>query len=153
MKWRSWCHSSCSEWGFCRLLLAMTSALLQYVDGSLPIKTCLVVPPVYVKKSWCGCLLVAFDWLPLEWFNFAYVLTLSSWWLWLIYYSATTIFLGDNSCSCVWLCFVHPPVAWHISHIRFIFENCLTIGAKQVKFGMEICVWNYTDKFYIECCV
>jgi len=82
-KRRSWCHISCSEWGFCRLSLALTS-LLQYVDGSVPSKACLVVPQVSVKKSWCGCLLVAFEWLPLGWFNFAYVLTLSNWWLWLI---------------------------------------------------------------------
>jgi len=84
MKWRSCCHISYSEWGFCRLSLAVTSLLLQHVDGSLPSKACLVVTPVYVKKSWCGCLLVAFEWLPLEWFNSAYVLTLSIRWLWLI---------------------------------------------------------------------
>jgi hypothetical protein len=40
-----------------------------------------------------------------------------------------------------------------LTDIRFIIEKWLTIGAKQVQFGMEICVSNHTDKFYIECCL
>jgi len=41
----------------------------------------------------------------------------------------------------------------HLTDIKFIFENQLAIGAKQVKYGMEICVLNHTDKFYVECCL
>ena len=37
----------------------------------------------------------------------------------------------------------------HLSDIRFIFENWLTIGVKQVKFCMDMC----TSNSYLQVCI